>query len=162
MAPRGLTLLTESGYLLLVKSFTDDISWKIQKQLVASYFRAKEQTRIDLNDPDVLLPLLLSQTEHNRALREAVKEKDATLQQQAPKVQFHDAVTEATNCHSIQEVAKVLGIGPKHFFKILRDEGLLMSGNLPYQQHLDAGRFRVIEGRYTDPSARATPTAARW
>lgn len=39
-APNGLTLLTESGYLLLVKSFTDDLAWQIQKQLVKAYFRA--------------------------------------------------------------------------------------------------------------------------
>ena len=39
-APNGLTLLTESGYLLLVKSFTDDLAWRIQKQLVQAYFRA--------------------------------------------------------------------------------------------------------------------------
>lgn len=40
--PRGLTLITESGYLLIVKSFTDDKSWEVQKQLVKSYFRQKE------------------------------------------------------------------------------------------------------------------------
>lgn len=31
IAPNGLTLVTESGYLLLVKSFTDDLSWKVQR-----------------------------------------------------------------------------------------------------------------------------------
>lgn len=35
-----VTLLTESGYLLLVKSFTDDLAWKVQRQLVNGYFRA--------------------------------------------------------------------------------------------------------------------------
>ena len=32
-------LLTESGYLMLAKSFTDDLAWKVQRTLVASYFR---------------------------------------------------------------------------------------------------------------------------
>lgn len=36
---RGLTTLTESGYLLIVKSFTDALSWDVQKQLVNIYFR---------------------------------------------------------------------------------------------------------------------------
>ncbi|HGJ5857257.1 ORF6N domain-containing protein [Arsenophonus nasoniae] len=36
---RGLTVLTESGYLLIVKSFRDELSWKIQKELVNVYFR---------------------------------------------------------------------------------------------------------------------------
>ena len=34
-----VTLITESGYLMLVKSFTDDLAWDVQRQLVDSYFR---------------------------------------------------------------------------------------------------------------------------
>ena len=40
-APKGI-LLTESGYLLLVKSFTDELSWKVQRELVNSYFKVKQ------------------------------------------------------------------------------------------------------------------------
>ncbi|NVN02921.1 MULTISPECIES: ORF6N domain-containing protein [Asaia] len=36
---RDITLFTESGYLMLVKSFTDDLAWQVQRQLVRSYFR---------------------------------------------------------------------------------------------------------------------------
>ena len=36
-----VTLITESGYLMLVKSFTDDLAWKVQRELVKGYFRAK-------------------------------------------------------------------------------------------------------------------------
>ena len=39
-----VTLITESGYLMLVKSFTDDLAWNVQRQLVNSYFRCKAQT----------------------------------------------------------------------------------------------------------------------
>lgn len=37
-----ILLITESGYLMLVKSFTDDLAWQVQRQLVNTYFRAKE------------------------------------------------------------------------------------------------------------------------
>lgn len=37
-----LILITESGYLLLVKSFTDDLAWEVQDQLVDSYFRSRK------------------------------------------------------------------------------------------------------------------------
>lgn len=40
-APKGLILITESGYLMLVKSFTDDLAWKVQRELVNNYFRGK-------------------------------------------------------------------------------------------------------------------------
>lgn len=39
---RGLTLITESGYLMLVKSFTDDLAWEVQRKLVNVYFRVNE------------------------------------------------------------------------------------------------------------------------
>lgn len=42
IAPNGLVLLTESGYLMLVKSFTDNLAWKVQRELVNGYFKTKE------------------------------------------------------------------------------------------------------------------------
>ncbi|MFW6026276.1 MAG: ORF6N domain-containing protein [Candidatus Woesearchaeota archaeon] len=42
---RGIYLFTESGYLMLVKSFTDDLAWKVQRELVNSYFRSKEKSK---------------------------------------------------------------------------------------------------------------------
>lgn len=39
---KGLTVLTERGYLLVAKSFNDDLSWKVQDQLVDTYFKARE------------------------------------------------------------------------------------------------------------------------
>lgn len=36
---RGTIFLTESGYLMLVKSFTDDLAWEVQRMLVNRYFR---------------------------------------------------------------------------------------------------------------------------
>lgn len=96
-----------------------------------------------LADPLKLREALLSYTEK-------VVKLEAKVQEQAPKARFHDAVSDAINCQSVQEVAKVLGTGPVRLFKFLRDEGLLMRNNLPYQQHLDAGYFRVVEKQYND------------
>ncbi len=39
---RDIILLTESGYLMLVKSFTDELAWSVQRQLVKTYFRVQE------------------------------------------------------------------------------------------------------------------------
>lgn len=49
-----IVLVTESGYLMLVKSFTDDSAWDVQRKLVNSYFSvikpltAQEMMRIQL------------------------------------------------------------------------------------------------------------------
>ena len=40
----SMILLTEMGYLMLVKSFTDDLAWQVQRSLVQNYFRGKEDT----------------------------------------------------------------------------------------------------------------------
>lgn len=49
-----IILLTESGYLMLVKSFTDDLAWQVQRQLVNTYFK-KEPTMTAASIKDILL-----------------------------------------------------------------------------------------------------------
>lgn len=60
---RGTTLITESGYLMLVKSFTDDLAWDVQRQLVNTYFRVQNKTD---SDSDTLK--LQMQQERSRAM----------------------------------------------------------------------------------------------
>ena len=40
-------LFTESGYLMIVKVFTDELAWNVQRQLVNAYFRAKEEQSLE-------------------------------------------------------------------------------------------------------------------
>ena len=50
-----IVLLTEHGYLMLVKSFHDDLAWQVQEELIDGYFRAKAaptQTQRDLLNLD--------------------------------------------------------------------------------------------------------------
>ena len=56
--PESVTLITESGYLMLVKSFTDDLAWKVQRELVNGYFRAKQSQR-----PNTVAEQLLAQAQ---------------------------------------------------------------------------------------------------
>jgi anti-repressor protein len=96
-----------------------------------------------LSDPNHLRNALLIYTEK-------VIELEAKVQEQAPKAKFHDDVAQAINAQSLQEVAKVLGTGPKRLFKFLREQGILMRNNLPYQQYIDNGCFKVVEKQYND------------
>ena len=90
-----------------------------------------------LADPAQLRNALLSYSER-------VIQLEAKVEQSAPKVEFHDRVAEAQNTQSIQEVAKVLGMGPNRLFQTLRRIGMLMGNNVPYQRYIDAGYFRVV------------------
>lgn len=57
--PKGLTLITESGYLMISKVFDDDIAWDIQRQLVNSYFRVKESIS---QDPTIIVMQMITET----------------------------------------------------------------------------------------------------
>ena len=72
----------------------------------------------------------------------------AKIKEDAPKVEFYNAVTDSTDCIDIGQAAKILnvkGVGRNKLFEILRKEGVLDRKNMPYQKFVDAGLFRVIE-----------------
>jgi phage antirepressor YoqD-like protein len=71
-----------------------------------------------------------------------------------PKAAFHDRVTQSCDLLTISEAAKILRTGERRLFGFLRNEGLLMRSNLPYQQFMDRGLFRVVETPWTDPNGR--------
>lgn len=80
--------------------------------------------------------------EHQQRLLEAAQ----------PKVEFFDAVAASKDAIQIGDAAKVLGIpgmGRNKLFQFLRDQGVLMKDNIPYQQYIDRGYFRVIEQKWT-------------
>lgn len=68
-AIRGkVTLITESGYLLLTKPFNDDLAWQIQRQLVKAYFRHipqfPELRKVHVPDAAELADMPLSQAQN--------------------------------------------------------------------------------------------------
>ena len=68
-AGRTITLLTETGYLMLVKSFTDDLAWKVQRELVRNYFTKRTEP------PKVETP-----RKSVDELLKRVKERDAAIE----------------------------------------------------------------------------------
>lgn len=72
-----------------------------------------------------------------------------------PKIDFYNQVTDSKDAVDMASAAKVLnikGIGRNKLFSILRDSKVLQENNQPYQLHIDAGRFRVIESKFTKPN----------
>lgn len=64
----------------------------------------------------------------------------------APKVEFAEAVRNTDALVNVGDLAKVLGWGRNKLFKQLRDDGILMAGNKPYQRYVDQGWFKMVEG----------------
>lgn len=75
------------------------------------------------------------------------------IQEDKPKVEFYNDVTDSKHTCDMQTVAKVLnfkGVGRNTLFEILRNENILQPDNKPYQKFVDAGWFRLIETKYND------------
>ena len=51
----GGYVFTQTGYLMIVKSFTDDLSWEIQRRLVNGYFAAQRAEMTFMGTPVVTL-----------------------------------------------------------------------------------------------------------
>lgn len=60
-ATSDYALMTEQGYLMLVKSFTDNLAWDVQRQLVNGYFKTREKVKRALSPELQMLQGLLSQ-----------------------------------------------------------------------------------------------------
>lgn len=154
-----IALLTERGYLMLVKLFSDELAWKIQDMLVEAYFCIKalavNQVPAGLPDPNDNISLMegwLEQAKQNRAAQLALQAAEAErsalkaeVQALTPKAEYHDKVADAENCHSVEQAAKILGTGRNRLFEKLRDLDVLMDNNLPRQEQLDLGRFKVVQ-----------------
>lgn len=75
------------------------------------------------------------------------------IQEDKPKVEFYNDVTDSKHTCDMQTVAKTLnfkGVGRNILFEILRSENILQADNKPYQKFVDAGWFRLIETKYND------------
>ena len=79
---------------------------------------------------------------------------EAEVAKLKPKAEFFDAVADSKDAIPIGDAAKVLncGIGRNRLFAFLREKGVLMTNNVPYQDYIDRGYFRVIEQKWTTPN----------
>lgn len=74
VAPNGLALITERGYLLLVKPFTDKLSWEVQNQLVDSYFRVRQVVDERLSPETKMLYQMINQIAQSELQAKEAKE----------------------------------------------------------------------------------------
>lgn len=107
---RGLTLLTEQGYLMLVKSFTDDLAWTVQRQLVNNYFNKRKP---------------LSATEQLRLQSQAIGEID-------------ERVTSIDNdLQNFKQDLPILGIEESKITNVVRRKGVQCLGGKEYEAYKD-------------------------
>lgn len=87
------------------------------------------------------------------AYADEIKAHEETKRQLAiakPKAEFYDAVANTESLLSVGDTAKLLdmGIGRNNLFKFLKEHKIFMKDNMPYQQYVDRGYFKVVESYY--------------
>lgn len=97
-ATTDYALITEQGYLMLVKSFTDDLAWDVQRQLVNGYFKVKTIVNEDLT-PQTRLILELAQSIANKELADKERDRQIALANET-------AVKAVKTTESIKEAVK--------------------------------------------------------
>lgn len=75
-APNGLYLITQQGYLMLAKSLSDDLAWKVQRQLVNNYFKPHSVQAITYQYP-VSPAAMESATNAGRLLERVMRRESA-------------------------------------------------------------------------------------
>ena len=116
-APNGLVLLTESGYLMLVKSFTDDLAWQVQRQLVKSYFAKCHIASQELSPQLQLLINLELQQKEQAAKLERLDNKIDSIKE---VITLNPNDRRKDSSKIINKIAQLMG-GYEHI-KVIRDE----------------------------------------
>lgn len=83
---------------------------------------------------------------------------------QDPKVKVYDDIISSNDLVSMGDVAKLIdiGMGRNKLFKELRQKHILMDSNIPYQQFIDRGYFKVKEGKFKTNNGKVRITKATW
>lgn len=96
-----------------------------------------------IDDPVARATRWIEEKKELIAAQEEIKEKDEVILLNAPKVALYDTAMSAHNNQTMERVSKTLGYGRNKLFQFLRDQKVLRSNNLPYQEYLNRGYFDV-------------------
>jgi anti-repressor protein len=173
--PRPMFFMTQDGWVFLVMAFTGKKAAQFKERYIAAFNQMKKRLeRSTLTEKDMVRGYLAKIEENERleaeckALWSKAQLSDAflTASNDAPVAVF------AKSAKLIDAMGKPYPLGPNRMFKLLRELGYLFKRegyNLPKQEYIDRGIFRVIETTVTingkpriTPVVRVTPKGHEW
>ena len=117
---KEVVLLTENGYLLLIKVFKDDLSWEVQRVLVNSYFKLRDL----INNVDLMkLNIINANTEIDRMLA-LNKYQIEYVQPLEIKAEYTDKVLSSEGTLTVKEIAQDFGKTANWLNKLLNTLGI--------------------------------------
>lgn len=102
----------------------------------------------DFNNPAVAARAWADQFEARLLAEQKAQVLEIETIKNQPKVETFDRAMNSDTTLRMGDVAKVLnynGFGRNNLFRFLRENGVLMAGNIPYQEYVKRGYFRVVE-----------------
>jgi anti-repressor protein len=131
--------------MLLLTGYSVPLRDKVLKRWEELEREASGAARLEAPKGSELLALAVLEADR------MIKEKDAIIAELEPKAYVADRIAGAMGMRTLSEVGKVSGIGPHRIFELLEEKGIIFKHNgrwLPYQCHIEAGRFVVRETTY--------------
>ena len=162
-------VINESGFYSLVLASKLPNAKRIKHWVTSEVLPTIRKTGGYVDDPDKFadyyLPFADEATKQMFKIQhEYIRQLHSRINTDKPKVDFANQVADTTNVICMNDMAKLaadrgIRIGRNRLFSWLRVKGILMMNNIPYQEYIERGYFRVKESLYyTDGEIRTRQT----
>lgn len=150
--------INESGFYSLVLSSKLPTAKKFKRWVTSEVLPTIRKTGGYVANEDVFVETYLPFADEPikqlfRIQCRVINQLNERIRRDEPKVKFADHVGDSTNVIDVNRMAKLcadhgIRIGRNRLFAWLRSRGILMGGNIPYQEYIDNEYFRVKESVY--------------
>ena len=148
-------VINESGFYSLVLASKLPTAKKIKRWVTSDVLPTIRKTGGYVNDAEkfvnTYLPFADEPTKNLFKIQfEYINQLNDRIRRDEPKVKFADHVSGAVNLIDMNDMAKLcadhgIRIGRTRLFRWLRYKGILMEDNIPYQEYIERGYFKVKE-----------------
>lgn len=143
---REVAFLNENqAYLLFTYLKNTDTARQLKIRLVKAFSEVRNQLKDPVNallamSKSEILLMAAETQKKNEALEAKTLQLENKIEEDAPKVEFTDAVISTGEEETITGASKILGISPRKFFDWLRQRGYLyLQSNQATQRSIDSG-----------------------
>ena len=146
---QNLLVINESGFYSLVLSSKMPNAKKFKRWVTAEILPTIRKTGGYVANEDVFVETYLPFADEPikqlfRIQCRVINQLNERIRRDEPKVKFADHVSDSTNVIDVNRMAKLcadhgIRIGRYRLFAWMRSRGILMGGNIPYQEYIENG-----------------------